>query len=164
MHHHCNMAIGHTKSPLRLLNIRRIAYIEIAWMLLASLPAAAQQQQPRPYELPAESVRQFAASLQLAVKANNPQLLASLVQFPLRVNTGPGKFYFVRREDFVSEYYKIFDVTVKAAILKQDMGSLEQSAGDIAIGDGMLTVAGVCHDRHCATVSPKVTTVDLRSP
>ena len=135
----------------------------MACLLLAGVPTAAQPQ-PRPYELTAESVRQFATGLQTAVKANNPQQVANFMQFPLRVNTGPGRFHFVSREDFASEYFKLFDATVKAAILKQDMSSLEQSAGDIAIGDGMLTVAGVCQDRRCATASPKVTTVDLRRP
>lgn len=155
--------VGCTNSlPARLLQYAASAAAACA--LLTIPPAAAQQPQPRPYELTAESVRQFATGLQTAVKANNPQQVANFVLFPLRVNSGPGRFYFVSREDFASEYFKLFDAIVKAAILKQDMGSLEQSAGDIAIGDGMLTVAGVCQDRRCATASPKVTTVDLRRP
>lgn len=152
---------GSTRLPSPRRHNWPLASITTVSLLLASLSAPAQ---PRPYHLPPEEVRLFATGLQEALKANNPQQVERFVLFPLRVNTGPGKFYIVSRDDFGSEYYKIFNPVVRAAILKQDMNALEQSAGDIAIGDGMVTVAGVCQDRRCAAVSPKVTTMELRPP
>ena len=34
----------------------------------------------------------------------------------------------------------------------------------VLVMNAMVTVAGACRDRQCATVTPKVTTVDLREP
>ena len=163
MMHARRQATGPASRPSTRWRLRVVAILSQACLLAAALPAMGQQA-PRPYKLPGEEVRRFATALQAAVKADNPELVAGFVLFPLRVNTSPGKFHFVRRDDFVAEYYKIFDVAVKSAILKQDMEALEQSAGDIAIGDGMVTAAGVCPDRQCATMSLKVTAMDIRRP
>lgn len=152
----------HQRMGTRLRRWRGAGLLPACLLLLAGQVALAQP--VRPYAMPRTTVQSFATGLQAAVKANNPEQVARHVLFPLRVNTGPGRFHFVKREDFVAEYYRIFDPVVKAAILKQDLEGLEQSAGDIALGDGMVTVAGVCADRACSAVAPKVTTVDIRPP
>jgi len=139
----------------------------LAGIALTGLCATAQlvaAQQPRPYAMPGDEVSRFVTGFRAAIAANDLERVAGHVGFPLRVNTGAGRFHFVGRADFISEYFRIFSPKLRAAILKQDIDGLEQSAGDIAIGDGMVTVAGVCRDRQCATVTPKVTTVDLREP
>ena len=139
----------------------RVAFVALAGLLATSSVVA---QQPRPYQLPREDVHRFAIGLQAAVNAGNLQQVADHIQFPLRVNTARGNFYFVRREDFPADYAKIFTAELRAAIRKQDMSALEQSAGDISIGDGMVTATGVCSDRGCATLAPRVTTIDVRTP
>jgi hypothetical protein len=136
--------------------------VAIASLLITASGTA--RPQPRPYQVTKEELHRFAAGLRAAVEAGDPHLVAGHRQFPLRVNTTQGGFYFIKREDFVSEYDKIFSPRLRAAILKQDMSALEQSAGDISIGDGMVTAAGVCGDRGCAAITPRVTTIDVRGP
>ena len=58
----------------------------------------------------------------------------------------------------VDEVRRFADV-LRAAV---NANSPEKVAGDIAIGDGMVTAAGVCQERQCATMSLSVTTVDIR--
>lgn len=109
-----------------------------------------------------EELREFAERFRSAIEAGNWQKVESLIMFPLRVNTGPGKFYFVSRGEFISEYGKVFNPGVRAAILGHDAASLEKSWRLTGADVNVVSVAAVCTYHRCSKPVLKVVTVDLR--
>jgi len=135
-----------------------------ALLLVAALhvtsPAASQPGR-LPFMVDPDELARFANELRSAVEAQEPHRVARFIRFPLRVNQAGREVRFLYADEFVSEYGRIFTPRLRTALLRQDLTHLEQSVGDVALADGMLTVAGVCTDNPCATIAPSVTTVDL---
>jgi len=142
-------------------SVRRALLLAAAWQL--TLPAASQQGR-NPFMVDPEELARFANGLRSAVEAQEPGGVARFIRFPLRVNQVGREARFLRAEEFVSEYGRIFTPRLRTALLRQDLTRLEQSVGDVALADGMLTVTGVCTDSRCGTIAPSITTVDLHEP
>jgi len=131
--------------------------------LHVTLPAASQQGR-QPFMVEPDELARFAQGLRAAVEAQDPARVARFIRFPLRVNQAGRQARFLRADEFLGDYGRIFTPRLRTALLRQDLTHLEQSVGDVALADGMLTVAGVCPDQRCATIAPRVTTVDLHEP
>jgi len=141
--------------------VRRV--LLLAAVSLFALPATPQQSR-LPYMVEPDELARFATGLRAAVEAQSAARVARFVRFPLRVNQAGRQPRFLGADDFLGEYSRVFTPRLRAALLKQDLTQLEQSVGDVALADGMLTVTGVCPDQRCATIAPRITTVDLHEP
>ncbi|WP_411346583.1 hypothetical protein ACE3MZ_11595 [Paenibacillus sp. WLX1005] len=66
----------------------------------------------------------FFGKLQLAVKKNNKQLVSSLVNYPLRVNTGKKVYFFKSPTRFIAKYDSIITPKVKKELLNSTQKDL----------------------------------------
>ena len=108
-----------------------------------------------------QELQAFVVTLQSAVNSNSPEQVAPLIQFPLRVNTAPGKSHSVTARRFSAEYGKIFTPTVKAAVLQQAPDNIFRNSNGAMLGNGEVWISGVCHDQNCQGVPPKVTAINI---
>ena len=93
----------------------------------------------------------FLARLQAAVTARDVAGTAALIEFPLQVNTGPGK---VRRIDAAAlpgAWDSVFMPPVKAALAAQQASELFRNGQGAMIGNGQLWLGAVCADRRCTS-------------
>ncbi len=111
-----------------------------------------------------EELARFATTLRSAIESGKWQQVEAHIAFPLRVNTGPGRFRLVNRVDFVSEYGQLFGPQTRAAILARDAGGLQELWRGANAGSSPVTVSGVCMSQRCSTVVPKIVAVTPGEP
>jgi hypothetical protein len=128
----------------------------LAIALLASLvcPAAGAN---GPDGLTDTEVTVFLASLQDAIRAENPSQIAALVNFPLRVGYSsrqsprPARVVNIANaEEFIRRYSELFTPEVRAAVLAQPSETLFRNWQGAMVGNGELWYAGVCRDTQCS--------------
>jgi hypothetical protein len=102
-------------------------------------------------------VANFLASLQDAIRAENPNQVAVLVKFPLRVghpskpSARPLRAVKVRNAaELVRRYSEIFTPEVRAAVLAQSPDTLFRNWQGAMVGNGELWFTGVCLDSTCS--------------
>ncbi len=86
-------------------------------------------------------VGRFLAELKEAVARDERARVASLVSFPLRLNTGRGKTLVRSRRDFLRRYARVFDAKVKAALARQTEAGLFVRDQGLMVGDGEIWFA-----------------------
>lgn len=79
---------------------------------------------------------QFVTDFKQALNKSDKKTLATMMAYPLRVNTAPGKFFTIKNKDeFVQKYNSVFSSELAQAI-QQDAGIFCNSQGAM-IGGGV---------------------------
>jgi hypothetical protein len=87
-----------------------------------------------------DAATSFAHSIRTALRSNNPEQMAALISFPLRindvstVNNKPTTTYIDSKEDFITRYPTIFTDTVKNSLLNYK--GIFCSFQTVSIGNG----------------------------
>lgn len=84
----------------------------------------------------------FMLDLQQRVKAGDPAMVADLMDFPLRVNTGGKPRMVKNREVFIRDYAQILPSSVTARVLSADPRVLFCRMEQVMLGDGVLWAGG----------------------
>lgn len=84
----------------------------------------------------APQARAFLADLQAAVKAADKKKVASMVRYPLLVNSGGGHRNVRTAAVFLREYDSLFTAPVRKAIAEQDPACLFANYQGVMIGSG----------------------------
>ena len=108
-----------------------------------------------------EELERFATSFRSAIESGQWHQVENLIHFPLRVNTGPRQFRLVSKAEFISEYNRVFSPSVRAAILAQDLGSLQRQWRAISSAGSIVSVEGICPWGNCKQPLLRVTAVNL---
>jgi hypothetical protein len=110
----------------------------------------------------------FLASLQDAIRAENPGQVAALVKFPLRVGFSsrqsprPDRVVNIANaEEFIRRYSELFTPEVRAAVLSQPSDTLFRNWQGVMIGNGELWYADVCRDKQCSAHRIRVISVNV---
>jgi hypothetical protein len=82
------------------------------------------------------AVEAFLAELKEAVAKNDRAKVASMVNFPLRVNNDRRKTLVRRRADLLRRYDAVFNRKVKEALAKQTAADLFVNYQGVMVGDG----------------------------
>jgi hypothetical protein len=113
-------------------------------------------------------VANFLASLQDAIRAENPNQVAVLVKFPLRVghpskpSARPLRAVKVRNAaELVRRYSEIFTPEVRAAVLAQSPDTLFRNWQGAMVGNGKLWFTGVCLDSTCSRHPVRVISINV---
>lgn len=87
----------------------------------------------------------FFGRLQSAVVAGNKTIVASMVNYPLRVNTRKGpKFVVTSGADLLKRYDLVFTPVIRQAIVAEKPGKLVGSKDGAAIAAGLVWINGRC--------------------
>lgn len=91
----------------------------------------------------AREVGRFLAELQEAVARDERERVASMVSFPMRLNSGRGRTLVRNRRDFLRRYGRIFNAKVRAALARQDEPGLFVNYQGVMVGNGEIWFAPV---------------------
>lgn len=78
----------------------------------------------------------FLSTLQTALRADKPQLVANAVRFPLRVNVNRKSSYVASRQVFLTRFGQLFPSQMRQAVLSQRSTCLFGNDQGVMIGDG----------------------------
>jgi hypothetical protein len=138
----------------------------LAVALLASLPFGAAGADGTDGLSDSEAAN-FLASLQDAIRTENPNQVAVLVKFPLRVgypskqSARPLPAVQVRNAaELVRRYSEIFTPEVRAAVLAQSPDTLFRNWQGAMVGNGELWFTGVCLDSTCSRHRVRVISIN----
>ena len=114
-------------------------------------PARAQQQSPQGNcTHPDPSTRPdcpdaiaFLAKFQDALKSNNREAVALLVNYPLLVTGAAGRTHVRSRAQLLSSFDGVFTATVSGAILKAAQDDVWGNSNGFMIGDGVIWFDGI---------------------
>ena len=86
-------------------------------------------------------VGRFLSELQEAVARDERARVASLVSFPMRLNSGKRKTLVRNRRDFLRRYARIFNGKVREALARQTEAALFVNYQGVMVGDGEIWFA-----------------------
>jgi hypothetical protein len=95
----------------------------------------------------------FLAKFQDALKRNNHEAVALLVNYPLRVTGAAGKTQVRSRAQLLSSFDGIFTATVRSAILKATPDDVWGNYQGFMIGDGVIWFDGIIHRNQAGRTS-----------
>ena len=123
--------------------IRKIAIVLSLAVVAVAHPASAQRFMYT--GVTDADVLAFFGKLQSAVGAGNKQLVASMVRYPLRVNsrTGP-KLVITASADLVKRYDLVFTPAIRQAIAAEKPAKLTGSRDGAGIAAGLVWINGKC--------------------
>jgi hypothetical protein len=104
-------------------------------------------------------VRQILTSLQQAVAKHDAATVASLVQYPIKVNPGHHPFTVKSAKAFIKDYDRIITHDIQDAIFKQKYDNLFVNSQGAMIGDGEVWITGFCRDKSCKQSDIKIGTI-----
>ena len=130
----------------------------LIFALIAGLVQAAEPVGPDGLSSP--ELAQFLQQLQNAVQQDNPQELAKLVQFPLRVNQGSQKPKMISKRQFMASWQTIITPEIKTALLAQKPDTLFRNSRGAMVGQGELWFSGICADKKCLKHKVLLSTVN----
>ena len=113
-------------------------------LLFAMACAASTAARADEFDVPPEVVEAFARKLQAALKQKDVAAVSSLVEFPLRINLGGGKFRRVSKAQLAKEFDQIFSPPIVKAVLDQDPAHLFQNAQGSMFGSGAVWANASC--------------------
>ena len=91
----------------------------------------------------------YLQKLQRAVRAGDRPTVASLVNYPLRVNSSSKRHFTVTSSaDLIRRYDAVFVPGVRDAIIAQEFGKLSASPQGVPIKGGMVWLMSVCDAKH----------------
>lgn len=96
------------------------------------------------FDVPPVAVEAFVKDLQAALKQKDVARLSTLVDFPLRINLGGGKFRRVSRAQLAKEFDQIFSPPVVKAILEQNAADMFHNAQGFMFGSGAAWADASC--------------------
>ncbi|MGL4604324.1 MAG: hypothetical protein ACRCU9_09260 [Iodobacter sp.] len=130
----------------------------LIFALIAGLVQAAEP--PGPDGLSGPELAQFLQRLQNAAQQDNPQELAKLVQFPLRVNQGSQKHKMISKRQFMASWQTIITPEIKTALLAQTPDTLFRNSRGAMVGQGELWFSAICADKTCLKHQVLLSTVN----
>ena len=84
----------------------------------------------------AKQAKLFLSTMQKAVRSNDAEVFAALVQYPARVNTGKGHETLRTPVDTVRRYNELVSPATQRAVLTQSPNCTFEHNGQLMIGDG----------------------------
>jgi hypothetical protein len=104
-------------------------------------------------------VHQLLTQLQAAVAKHDVATVASLVNYPIKVNPGNKPFVVKNEKAFIKDYDRIITQDIQAAIFKQKYENLFVNSQGAMIGDGEVWITGFCRDKSCRQSDIKIGTI-----
>lgn len=129
-----------------------------AALLLCSLAVAAKN---NPSGVSDAEAKRFLVSVQTAVSENDTKRIATLIEFPLSVNSATAKRRVKTSREFLEGIDKIITPVVREKILAQQPAKLFHRADGVMIGDGEVWFRAICSDEKCETRRTRIVTVNV---
>lgn len=148
--------------------LKRLAAPVLAALLLAA-PAAAQTS-PTDDRITAvlggrpDDYRAVFNALQKAVKAHDKAAVAALIGYPIKVTIGGKKQSIRKAAAFVKNYDAIVTPAIAKAVEGQNYDTLFVNQQGLMFGNGEVWINGICKDKNCSDVEPKVVTIQKTGP
>ena len=104
----------------------------------------------------------FETSIKLfeqAVAADSREDVAAFVRYPIVVTIGGHKRVIRSARDFLQRYEQIVTPGIVTALAGQSYGDLAVSRQGIELAGGQVRFSGMCLDRRCRQVVPKVVNI-----
>ena len=112
------------------------------------------------FDIPPQVVLKFAREFQDALANRDVDRVATLVKFPLRVNTQGAITLHIGKAQFVKEFDVIFTNAVKKQVLDQDPADLFQNYQGVMFGNGAVWADEFCVSTKRPSCSVLITTVN----
>ena len=123
--------------------IKRIAFV--LSLALVAVVSSARAQRFMYTGVPDREVLSFFDKFQKAVGSGNREMVSTMVNYPLRVNTRTGtKMVVTNRAELVRQYDAIFTPPVRAAIVTEKPAKLSGGRDGVAVAAGVVWLSGVC--------------------
>ncbi|MFN8626383.1 MAG: hypothetical protein U0587_10455 [Candidatus Binatia bacterium] len=138
--------------------------------LLVALPASAEPDTDRfaVAGITDAAARSMFDALQDAVRSNDREKLAALVEYPLRVNASGTHRLISDSDQFVADFSNIFTGAVRQQVLDQKFDELFVNWRGVMVGDGAIWFSGICEADSpagaCKNVRVRIIAVNLSGP
>jgi hypothetical protein len=129
-------------------------------LLLALALLAHPSAQADEFDIPPQVVEKFAREFQDALAKRDVDRVATLVKFPLRINTQGAKTLPIGKAQLVKEFDLIFSRDVMEQVLHQDPADLFQNYRGVMFGNGAVWANEFCGARKRPSCPILVTAVN----
>ena len=96
----------------------------------------------------------FLNRLQNAVRSNDRNAVASMIAYPVRVNSNGKSRSYSNRRALLADYDQVFTARVRSAILNQRFEQLFGRDQGVMIGDGAVWFDHICRNQSCSPPGP----------
>lgn len=129
--------------------------LPLSLLLFAAFGAKADE-----YDIPPTVVERFAREFQDALSKRDVQRVASMVRFPLRVNTEGGGSLRLRKGQLLKTFDQVFPEAVVKEVLAQDPMQLFHNYQGVMFGSGAVWAGEFCGRKQRPDCPVLVTTVN----
>ena len=95
-------------------------------------------------------------ALQDSVNEHDPEAVAALVHYPIRVAIDGKKATIKKPKDFIADYDSIMTFEITMAVVNQKYSDLLVNQQGVAFGAGEVWVNGICKTKACKNFDVKV--------
>jgi hypothetical protein len=96
---------------------------------------------------------------QQAVANGDGEDVAAFVRYPIVVTIGSHRRVILSARAFLQHYDAIMTPAIVAAVAGQSYADLAVSRRGVRFADGEVRIDGICLDRHCRRIVPKVVSI-----
>ena len=136
------------------MNVKRL-FLPLCILLLVASGAQADE-----YDIPPAVVERFARDFQEALSKRDAVRVASMVRFPLRVNTEGAGPLRLRKAQLLKEFDQVFPAPVVKEVLAQDPAQLFHNYQGVMFGNGAVWADEFCGRKQRPECPVLVTTVN----
>ena len=111
------------------------------------------------------SFRALFGSLQRAVKADDRETVAGLVDYPFTLRQGGKPKRVIRNQDaFIAHWDDIMKDDVRKAVQDQTYAGLFVNQNGAMLGNGQVWIAGICQDNACSKSVVRISAINPGAP
>lgn len=129
----------------------------LPWCFLLVLASGARADE---YDIPPVVVERFARDFQDALSKRDAVRVASMVRFPLRVNTEGARPWRLQKAQLLKAFDQVFPVAVVKEVLAQDPAQLFHNYQGVMFGNGAVWANEFCGRKQRPECPVLVTTVN----